>query len=142
MSGKISDKLVRDSFTIPKREYAVLAQLKARAVSLAHPAKKSEMLRAGLKLLQGLPDGGLLAALRAVPALKTGRPKGKVAGEPGQKPAIEPGRKALKAVTPGRVAKTAKPAKATKVASVAKSAKTARAAKVAGAARAAKPTKG
>src|SRR6185369_12368672 len=69
-------KLVRDSFTIPKAEYAVLAQLKLRAAQSGTPAKKSELLRAGLKVLAGMEDAAFLAALRAVPALKTGRPAG------------------------------------------------------------------
>ena len=49
-------KLVRDSFTIPKAEYAVLAVLKLRAGKLGHAAKKSELLRAGIKVLAGLGD--------------------------------------------------------------------------------------
>jgi hypothetical protein len=68
-------KLVRDSFTIPKAEYAVLDELKQRAVKLAHPVKKSELLRAGIKALTAMSDAALLAALKAVPAIKTGRPK-------------------------------------------------------------------
>lgn len=67
-------KLVRDSFTIPKTEYGVLDELKQRAVELAHPVKKSEVLRAGIKALAALPDAAFLAALQAVPAIKTGRP--------------------------------------------------------------------
>lgn len=67
-------KLVRDSFTIPRPEYAVLDALKARLIKLARPAKKSEVLRAGIKLLDTLPDAALLKALGAVPAIKTGRP--------------------------------------------------------------------
>ena len=68
-------KLVRDSFTMPKDEYAVVDALKQRAATLAHPAKKSELLRAALKLLAGLSDAALLAALKAVPAIKPGRPR-------------------------------------------------------------------
>lgn len=68
-------KLVRDSFTIPKDEYNVLDTLKQRAAALAHPVKKSELLRAGLKLLGGLSDTALRNALQAVPSIKTGRPK-------------------------------------------------------------------
>lgn len=68
-------KLVRDSFTIPKDEYAVLAELKQRCAKLAHPAKKSELLRAGIKALAGMSDKSLLTALKAVPSIKTGRPK-------------------------------------------------------------------
>jgi hypothetical protein len=71
-------KLVRDSFTIPKDEYAVIETLKQRADSLAQPAKKSELLRAGLKVLAGLPDAALRTALQAVPSIKTGRPKADV----------------------------------------------------------------
>ena len=68
-------KLVRDSFTIPKEEYAVLAELKQRCATLAQPTKKSELLRAGIKALAGMGDKSLLAALKAVPSIKTGRPK-------------------------------------------------------------------
>lgn len=67
-------KLVRDSFTIPKAEYAVLEELKARAARSGRPAKKSEVLRAGLKALAALSDSALAAALAQVPAIKTGRP--------------------------------------------------------------------
>jgi hypothetical protein len=70
-------KLVRDSFTMPSDEYAVLAQLKQRALAGAHHAKKSELLRAGVKLLASLDNAALLRALAAVPAVKTGRPKSK-----------------------------------------------------------------
>lgn len=68
-------KLVRDSFTIPKDEYAIVDTLKLRAAALAQPVKKSELLRAGLKLLASLPDNALRSALQAVPSIKTGRPK-------------------------------------------------------------------
>ena len=67
-------KLVRDSFTFPKDEYQAIAGLKQKALSLQHSAKKSEILRAGLMLLNGLTDKAFLAALAKVPALKTGRP--------------------------------------------------------------------
>lgn len=66
-------KLLRDSFTIPKSEYAVLAALKARANKGGRPVKKSELLRAGIKALAALPDVAFMAALGAVPALKAGR---------------------------------------------------------------------
>jgi hypothetical protein len=69
-------KLVRDSFTIPKTEYVVLDGLKQRAAKLTRPAKKSELLRAGIKLLAGLSDAAFLTALEQVPAIKTGRPSG------------------------------------------------------------------
>lgn len=67
-------KLVRDSFTIPKDEYAVLEALKERAASLGRPTKKSEMLRAGVQALALMTDAAFLARVGAVPAVKTGRP--------------------------------------------------------------------
>lgn len=82
-------KLVRDSFTIPKDEYAAIEALKLRTGKLSSAAKKSELLRAGLKLLSGLSDADLLQALKAVPSLKTGRPK----AEAEQAPAKAKGRK-------------------------------------------------
>ena len=71
------EKPVRDSFTMPPAEYAVIAAIKQRALKLGHPAKKSEVLRAGLKTLAAMSDKMLLAALQAVPPLKTGRPSAK-----------------------------------------------------------------
>ncbi len=67
-------KLVRDSFTIPKAEYTVLQDLKQRAAKLGRPAKKSEVLRAGVNALAAMGDPAFVAALATVPAIKTGRP--------------------------------------------------------------------
>lgn len=67
-------KMVRDSISIPKAEYQVLDTLKLRAAKLAVPTKKTELIRAGIKALAALSDTAFLAAVRAVPNLKTGRP--------------------------------------------------------------------
>ena len=67
-------KLVRDSFTIPKAEYLVLDELKQRSIKLANPAKKSELLRAGIKALAAMSDAAFAAAMKVVPTIKTGRP--------------------------------------------------------------------
>lgn len=67
-------KLVRDSFTIPKAEYTVIEELKSRAAKAGIAAKKSELLRAGIKSLAAMDDAAFLAAIQAVPAIKTGRP--------------------------------------------------------------------
>jgi hypothetical protein len=72
---KAKTKLVRDSFTIPKAEYAVLEALKQRGLSLARSVKKSELLRAGIAALNGMNDTTFLDAVNAVPSLKTGRPR-------------------------------------------------------------------
>lgn len=78
-------KLVRDSFTIPKDEYLVVDLLKQRTAQLGHPAKKSELLRAGIKLLAGLSDAALRKAVLAVPAIKTGRPRAEKPSEAAEK---------------------------------------------------------
>jgi hypothetical protein len=67
-------KLVRDSFTIPKAEYVVIEALKERAGKLSRAAKKSELIRAGIKALAAMSDAAFLSALAAVPTIKTGRP--------------------------------------------------------------------
>ena len=67
-------KMIRDSFTIPNTEYVVIDALKERAGKLSRAAKKSELLRAGVKALAAMSDAAFLAALTAVPTIKTGRP--------------------------------------------------------------------
>ncbi len=84
---KVKHKLVRDSFTIPKSEYAVLDELKQRAMHLTRPTKKGELLRAGIVALGAMSDAAFLAALGKVPSLKTGRPKHLKA--PASKPAAK-----------------------------------------------------
>jgi hypothetical protein len=74
-ASKESRKLVRDSFTMPKSEYADIDTLKSRALGFGRHAKKSEILRAGLRALMSMSDRSLANALNAVPTLKTGRPK-------------------------------------------------------------------
>lgn len=68
-------RMERDSFTMPKEEYAQIASLKKRLEALGKPAKKSELLRAGLKLLSAMDDAALQTAMASVPTIKTGRPK-------------------------------------------------------------------
>ena len=70
-------KMERDSFTMPKTEYAQLYVLKERLIKLGQPAKKSELLRAGIMQLTAMTDAALKTAMGKVPAIKTGRPKKK-----------------------------------------------------------------
>ncbi len=67
-------RMERDSFTMPKDEYAQLTLLKARLTSMGQPAKKSELLRAGIKLLAAMSDNTLKTTLAKIPVIKTGRP--------------------------------------------------------------------
>jgi hypothetical protein len=68
-------KLVRDSFTMPKLEYDAIATLKVRLVRLARPTKKGELIRAGIGALASMSDAELRTAVERIPSLKTGRPK-------------------------------------------------------------------
>lgn len=70
-------KMERDSFTMPKAEYAQLHILKERLAVLSQHVKKSELLRAGIMHLAAMNDVALKAALSLVPTIKTGRPKKK-----------------------------------------------------------------
>ena len=70
-------KMERDSFTMPKVEYAQFSVLKERLIKLGQPAKKSELLRAGIMQLTAMTDAALKAAMSKVPAIKTGRPNKK-----------------------------------------------------------------
>ena len=67
-------KLIRDSFTFPEGDYALLTVLKQRALGAGREIKKSELLRAGLNALNAMPDAELLKVLDNVERIKTGRP--------------------------------------------------------------------
>lgn len=67
-------KLVRDSFTMPEPEYALIATLKKRCLNAGVSAKKSEILRAAVANLAKLSDTSVLAAVRRLEVIKTGRP--------------------------------------------------------------------
>ena len=66
--------LVRDSFTMPEQEYAVLAEVKQACLRAGIDVKKSELLRIGVALLGQLDLATLKTVLAALPQLKTGRP--------------------------------------------------------------------
>ncbi len=68
-------KLIRDSFTMPDSEYALLAQLKKACLDAGFEIKKSELLRIGVAQLAGLDAKKLKAAQAALTPLKAGRPK-------------------------------------------------------------------
>jgi len=74
-STKVRPQLVRDSFTMPEADFALVAMLKSTALGARRAAKKSELLRAGLRALAGLDAQSLVAALDRLEAVKTGRPK-------------------------------------------------------------------
>lgn len=68
------EKVVRDTFTMPRADYEKIAALKQRCLEAGVAVKKSELVRAGLLLLESEPPERLLAAVKAVEPVKTGRP--------------------------------------------------------------------
>jgi hypothetical protein len=68
------EKVVRDSFTMPTSDYEKIAALKQKCLDAGVSVKKSELLRAGLLLLESAASKRLLAAISAVETVKTGRP--------------------------------------------------------------------
>ena len=70
-------KVIRDSFTMPVADHALIGALKKRCIGLGIAIKKSELLRAGLASLEQLPDANLAQVVAAVESVKTGRPPGK-----------------------------------------------------------------
>jgi len=60
MTAKLRPQLIGDSFTMPKSDFNLLAVLKSKALDARRVAKKSELLRAGLRLLSGLQAKALV----------------------------------------------------------------------------------
>ncbi len=73
--ARLKPKLVRDSFTMPQDDFALIQQLKDRSLGFQRATKKSELLRAGLQALAAMADTRLKTVLDKLPALKAGRPK-------------------------------------------------------------------
>lgn len=68
-------KLVRDSFTMPEAEYAVLGEVKKACLKAGYEVKKSELLRVGVSLIRAMDIVALKDVLAALPPVKAGRPK-------------------------------------------------------------------
>lgn len=67
-------KLIRDSFTFPESDFALIAEIKRRALDSGREVKKSEVLRAGLMALAAMSSQNLHEILDSVERIKTGRP--------------------------------------------------------------------
>lgn len=72
---EIKVKVVRDSFTMPQGEYQQIADIKAASLKAGMHVKKSEVLRAGLKVLSALTAAELKILLDSLDKIPTGRPK-------------------------------------------------------------------
>lgn len=68
-------KVVRDSFSMPQDDYALIAKLKEKALAGGLQVKKSALLRAGLQLLDKSSALQLKRVISGLTPIKTGRPK-------------------------------------------------------------------
>lgn len=68
-------KLVRDSFTMPESEYALLGEVKKACLANGFEVKKSELLRVGVALIRTLDNASLKNWIQSLPPLKPGRPR-------------------------------------------------------------------
>ena len=68
-------KLIRDSFTMPEEEYAILGLVKKTCLKAGIDVKKSQLLRIGLLLLGEKDVPALKALIADLSPLKAGRPK-------------------------------------------------------------------
>lgn len=68
-------KLVRDSFTMPDDEYRGIGELKKACLKAGFEAKKSELLRIGVRLLKRMSPDEIQSELANLTPLKAGRPK-------------------------------------------------------------------
>lgn len=68
-------KVVRDSFTMPQKDYAKIGELKQTLLKAGMHVKKSELLRAGLHALDKLDVTKLKQTIAQMEQIKTGRPK-------------------------------------------------------------------
>ena len=68
-------KVIRDTFSLPPGDYALLDQLRGRALSLGLAINKSELVRAGLRLLCELNEADFRQIVQRVDKVKPGRPK-------------------------------------------------------------------
>ena len=67
-------KVVRDAYSMPVEDHELVEAARKRAGRNGLLVTKSEVVRAGLRLIAGLEDAHFIEALEAVEKLKTGRP--------------------------------------------------------------------
>jgi len=70
----LKEKVIRDSFSFPEQDYLKISALKKACLAEGIHVKKSELLRAGLRLLQQLSMTELKQVIEEVEKVKTGRP--------------------------------------------------------------------
>jgi hypothetical protein len=66
-------KIIRDTFTIPENDHHLIRAAKLRCMRAGVEASKSEIVRAGLKLLAEISDEQLIETIDKLVRLKVGR---------------------------------------------------------------------
>lgn len=73
--GKSSQPtVIRDSFSFPPDDYALLRVLRDRGLKAGVSVNKSELVRAGLQILDSLTPSEFMAVIERLQRVKTGRP--------------------------------------------------------------------
>ena len=75
-SGKAeqAEKVVRDSYTMPPKEYETITKVQQRCLKRGLVVSKSEVVCPGFAALGTLPDRELFALIEGLVKVKTGRP--------------------------------------------------------------------
>jgi hypothetical protein len=68
------EKVIRDGFTMPANDYNLIRQIQATCLEVGLSVTKSEVLRAGLHMLQHMPPADLKQVFMALEKVKAGRP--------------------------------------------------------------------
>ena len=68
------EKVIRDGFTMPADDYALIAQLQGTGVQAGVVVSKSAVLRAGLHALKAMSPDELRQVFAALEKIKPGRP--------------------------------------------------------------------
>lgn len=71
----VQTKTIRDTFSIPQCDYNLIAHLRNQCLLQGIQTTKSEIVRAGLRALNGLTVDELKQAASKIEKVKTGRPK-------------------------------------------------------------------
>lgn len=67
-------RVIRDSFSLPAKDYALISILQERGLKAGTYTTKSELVRAGLQALLEMKEAEFLSALQKLEKVKTGRP--------------------------------------------------------------------
>lgn len=68
------DKVIRDGFSMPASDYAIMFEIQSRLLNVGVPATKSGILRAALRALNHLSSDDIIQILTGLEPIKTGRP--------------------------------------------------------------------